>query len=124
VSGSGENGGSLLLKLRAAPRQITSLALHWFPTVVTWSTRWYPHHGPDARYGAKSAQEREEWESGNLSSLVVVPMALYFMWAVAYFIKVAHATPSPRRMANAHGLAVAPLAKSSRSGADCKGDAW
>eukprot|EP00198_Chlamydomonas_reinhardtii_P003836 XP_001693172.1 predicted protein [Chlamydomonas reinhardtii] len=74
--------------VRRAPHQVTSLFLHLVPALVSWSLRWY---GDPARFGPPpeaTEQERERWHRAGGLSNVLLPMASYVVWAVAYYLKI------------------------------------
>lgn len=69
--------------------KITSLMLHWMPACVVWTLRWYPQRvGHKLDYDSKSEEAKAEWQHGSLTSLVVIPLLPYLLWAVAYYIKI------------------------------------
>ena len=70
--------------------QITSLFLHWMPACVVWTLRWYPHRSTRLNFDAKSDEAKACWHHGSLLDLVLLPFLPYLLWAVAYYIKVAH----------------------------------
>ncbi|PNW85743.1 hypothetical protein CHLRE_03g207351v5 [Chlamydomonas reinhardtii] len=68
--------------------KVTSLFLHLVPALVSWSLRWY---GDPARFGPPpeaTEQERERWHRAGGLSNVLLPMASYVVWAVAYYLKI------------------------------------
>ncbi|KAG2436955.1 hypothetical protein HXX76_006471 [Chlamydomonas incerta] len=68
--------------------KVTSLFLHLVPALVSWSLRWY---GDPARFGPPpeaTEQQRERWHRAGGLSNVLLPMASYVVWAVAYYLKI------------------------------------
>ena len=66
---------------------MSSLALHMFPQVVTWNLRW--HTMP---YEATLPKEQRIFldmatiDNFKFSTYIVYPMIIYFIWVAIYFI--------------------------------------
>ena len=69
----------------------TSLFMHISPALMGWALRWYP--GPAG--AAERANDPATWERGSFWELVVLPMALYSLWAAGYYVKVGAAASRP-----------------------------
>ncbi|CAD7696830.1 unnamed protein product [Ostreobium quekettii] len=73
----------------------TSLFVHWYPMLVTWSLRWdqdacdmYSTCDVTTAGWWEWTNLAERWSSNDLFYLAVMPMAPYFVWAALYYLKI------------------------------------
>lgn len=65
--------------------EVTSLFMHWYPMLVSWTLRWYP----DCEFmtcGELNKFDAPMFEA-KLSELLIWPMAPYIAWAIFYYLK-------------------------------------
>ncbi|KAG2483513.1 hypothetical protein HYH03_017620 [Edaphochlamys debaryana] len=68
--------------------KVTSLFLHLVPALVSYTQRW---HVDPRRFGPPPdapPDERSAWMRAGVVSNVLLPMAFYVAWAVAYYLKI------------------------------------
>lgn len=73
----------------------TSLFLHWYPMLVSWTLRWdksfcslYSTCDASGTKWWKWISAYERWSWGDVFDLAVLPMAPYFVWAFLYYLKI------------------------------------
>lgn len=64
--------------------KVTSLFLHYYPMVVSWTLRWYPDCN---RHGTCEDNEKK-WEKASSLELILYPLPLYLCWATMYYLKI------------------------------------
>lgn len=60
---------------------MTSLFIHFYPVIVSWTTRWYPdtkNTTLDLLYG----------QTAGMTELFILPILPYIIWAVLYYVKI------------------------------------
>lgn len=76
--------------------QSTSLFLHWFPAVVSWTQRW--HHDEATEELLRHRPDlTQEWDHATFAQLVLYPLVPYLLWAIAYYAKASACPPRPNK---------------------------
>ncbi|GMH35966.1 hypothetical protein BSKO_03834 [Bryopsis sp. KO-2023] len=66
--------------------KVTSLFLHYYPMLVSWTLRWHPD--ADLVPATSGPDSNVEGAFDLVLQLVVIPFGVYMLWAVLYYLKI------------------------------------